>query len=323
MTTSERWTADDIPDQQGRTAVITGANSGIGYEVARALARRGATVVLGCRDRDRAEAARSRLRATYPGALVETVALDLASLGSVRDAAAELRRSGRPIHLLVNNAGVMWVPRRLTVDGFELHLGTNHLGHFALTGLLLDRMLALPDARVVTVASISHRIGRVDFDDAASTHHYGRLTGYGRSKLANLLFTYELQRRLAAASAGAGAGPVAAGTGAGPIAGPIAVAAHPGAAATELGRHAPRALRGLVRSGSRLVLQNAWMGALPVLRAATDPAVRGGEYYGPGGFLELYGYPVRVESSAQSHAPELQRWLWEISSGLTGVTYPL
>jgi NAD(P)-dependent dehydrogenase (short-subunit alcohol dehydrogenase family) len=304
--TATRWTAADVPDQTGRTAIVTGANTGIGFEAAAVLAARGATVVLACRDLDKAKQAAARVTASTPGAAVQVQRLDLAALASVRGAADELRDRYDRIDLLVNNAGVMWTPRQTTADGFELQFGTNHLGHFALTGLLLDRLLATPGSRVVTISSLGHRTGRIHFDDLQLERRYGRQRAYGQSKLANLMFTYELQRRLAAAGAGT-----------------IAVAAHPGGSRTELTRHLPRGISTASRLLEPLWAQGADMGALPTLRAATDPRVQGGEYYGPDGFAEGRGYPKRVGSSRRSHDVEVQRRLWAVSEELTGVGYPV
>jgi NAD(P)-dependent dehydrogenase (short-subunit alcohol dehydrogenase family) len=301
--TRELWTAADVPDQAGRMAVITGANSGIGFETARVLAEHGAAVILACRDAGRAKDAAARIAVTAPQAAVTVIRLDLASLASVREAADEIRASHDPLDLLINNAGLMVPPPGVTADGFELQIGTNHLGHFALTGLLLDRLLPVEGSRVVTVASNSHRSGRIHLDDLQSA---GRVAGYGQSKLANLLFTYELQRRLAAADART-----------------AALAAHPGTSSTELTRNMPAALQMANRAIGWTFTQSAQMGALPTLRAATDPAARGGEYYGPGGRFELKGYPRRVQSSARSHDESTQRWLWQESERLTSVTYPV
>jgi NAD(P)-dependent dehydrogenase (short-subunit alcohol dehydrogenase family) len=302
----ERWTSDQVPRQDGRIAVITGANTGLGFETAQVLAGRGATVVLAVRDVEKGKAAAARIADAVPGASVTVQPLDLTSLESVRTAAAELRAAHPRIDLLVNNAGVMYTPKRTTRDGFELQLGTNHLGHFALTGLLLEAMLAVPGSRVVTVSSVGHRIrARIRFEDLHWERSYDRVAAYGQSKLANLLFTYELQRRLA------GAGTT------------IAVAAHPGVADTELIRNSPAALRVLVAAVSPLISQSAAMGALATLRAATDPTVSGGQYYGPAGLFETRGHPELVRSSAQSHDAAIQRRLWAVSEELTGVTFPL
>jgi NAD(P)-dependent dehydrogenase (short-subunit alcohol dehydrogenase family) len=298
---SARWTTEDVPGQQGRLAVVTGANTGLGFETAQALAARGASVVLAVRNVEKGKQAAARIAAAAPGATVTVQELDLSSLDSVRTAAAGLRAGHPRIDLLICNAGVMYPPRQTTGDGFELQFGTNHLGHFALTGLLLDQMLPVPGSRVVTVSSVGHRMqARINFDDLQWERSYSRVRAYGQSKLANLMFTYELQRRLSAAGT------------------TIAVAAHPGFAATELMRHTPAAA-----VVTPLFSQDAAMGALPVLRAATDPGVLGGQYYGPGGFLGLRGYPKLVASSRRSHDEAVQRRLWAVSEELTGVTFPV
>jgi NAD(P)-dependent dehydrogenase (short-subunit alcohol dehydrogenase family) len=317
-----RWTAQDVGDQHGRIAVITGASSGLGLETARMLADHGATVVLAGRDAGKIARAARQLRALLPAASAEraadavqpdriqTAELDLASLESVRTAAVGLTERFPKLDLLINNAGVMMPPYGLTKDGYELQFGTNHLGHFALTGLLMNALLAAPGSRVVTVSSNGHRAGRMNFADLQSTRHYQRMAAYGRSKLANLMFTYELQRRLSAAGANT-----------------LALAAHPGTARTELARHMPGMAQGAM--GSRWGVLNSWwvqdaaMGALPTLRAATDPAAIGGTYYGPDGLFQLTGYPVVVTSSARSHSKEAQRRLWVESEQLTGITYPV
>jgi NAD(P)-dependent dehydrogenase (short-subunit alcohol dehydrogenase family) len=300
-----KWTANDIPDQAGRLAVITGANTGLGLETAKALATRGASVVLAVRNLDRGKDAAAKITAESPGADVTIQPLDLSSLDSVREAADELRASHDRIDLLINNAGVMYTPRSTTADGFELQFGTNHLGHFALTGLLLDRLLAVAGSRVVTVSSVGHRIrARINLDDLQFERRYSRIAAYGQSKLANLMFTYELQRRLETAGTAT-----------------IAVAAHPGGSNTELARNSPAPLRAVSAVLGPFVAQSASMGALPTLRAATDAAVLGGQYYGPDGVRELRGHPIVVESSGQSHDADTQRQLWAASEHLTGVTY--
>jgi NAD(P)-dependent dehydrogenase (short-subunit alcohol dehydrogenase family) len=301
-TTARAWSADDIPDQLGRTFVVTGANSGIGYEAALQLARRRGRVVLACRNQEKGRRAADALVAATPGASVEVRPLDLADLASVRAFAARFLETSDRLDGLVNNAGIMAVPRGLTADGFELQFGTNHLGHFALTGLLLPALLATASARVMTVSSGGHRPGRIRFDDLAGERRYGRWPAYFQSKLANLLFTYELQRRLEA-----GGHEV------------IAVAAHPGVARTELGKATPLQAR-LLTLGERFQ-QPASAGALPTLRAATDPDVRGGEYYGPAGFLETAGPPVRVGSSRASRDRDTARRLWDRSIELTDVDF--
>jgi NAD(P)-dependent dehydrogenase (short-subunit alcohol dehydrogenase family) len=306
---SGKWTAQDVPDQHGRVAVITGASSGIGLETAKVLAARGAAVVLAGRNPARTATAADQVRTAVPGARVETVDLDLASLDSVRKAAADISARFPGLDLLINNAGVMVPPYGLTKDGFELQFGTNHLGHFALTGLLLPAMLTVPGSRVVTVSSNGHRWGRMNFDDLMSAKHYQKSAAYGRSKLANLMFTYELQRRLTAAREGT-----------------LATAAHPGTARTELTRHSGWMTMG---TDHRLGALNSWavqpaeQGALPTLRAATDPNATGGAYYGPDGFLQFTGYPVLVRSSGRSNNAEVQRKLWAESEKLTQVSFPV
>ena len=297
-----KWTSDDVPGQQGRLAVVTGANTGLGFETARVLAARGASVVLAVRDIEKGKRAAARIAGAAPGADVMVQPLDLTSLDSIRAAAGELRARHPRIDLLVNNAGVMLTPRQTTRDGFELQFGTNHLGHFALTGLLLEQMLPVPGSRVVTLSSLAHRIGaRINFDDLQGQRSYSRVAAYSQSKLANLMFTYELQRRLPAGGT------------------TIAVAAHPGLAGTELGRNLPA----IVAFSYARVSQKAAMGALPVLRAATDPGVLGGQYYGPRAFFGTRGYPELAHSSRQSHDTAIQRRLWTVSEELTGVTFPV
>jgi NAD(P)-dependent dehydrogenase (short-subunit alcohol dehydrogenase family) len=261
--------------------------------------------VLAVRNLDKGKDAAARITATSPHADVALAELDLTSLDSVRAAADQLRSTHDRIDLLINNAGVMWTPRSTTKDGFELQFGTNHLGHFALTGLLLDRLLPVAGSRVVTVSSIGHRIrADIHFDDLQLERGYNRVAAYGQSKLANLLFTYELQRRLA------------------PRGTTIAVAAHPGGSRTELTRNLPPLLARIAPLVEPM-FQGADMGALPTLRAATDPGVLGGQYYGPDGFGEQRGHPKVVASSAKSHDVEVQRRLWAVSEELTGVVYPL
>src|SRR4051812_15778658 len=268
-----KWTTADIPDQTGRTAVITGANTGLGYETAAALAAKGAHVVLAIRNLEKGKAASDLITRSTPGASVALQELDLTSLDSVRSAADQLRSDHEAIDLLINNAGVMFTPKSTTKDGFELQFGTNHLGHFALTGLLLDRVLDTPGSRIVTVSSQGHRFARrgIRFDDLQWERGYSRAGAYGQAKLANLMFTYELQRRLLGTQT-------------------IAAAAHPGGSRSELSRNLPSAMQA-VFTVLEPMFQEAEMGALPTLRAATDPGVIGGQYYGPDGFAEQRGHP--------------------------------
>src|SRR6266581_3353337 len=298
-----KWTSDDVPGQHGRLAVVTGANTGLGFETAQVLAARGASVVLAVRDTDKGKAAAARIAGAAPGANVTVQPLDLTSLDSIRAAAGELRARHPRIDLLINNAGVMLTPRQTTRDGFELQFGTNHLGPFALTGLLLEQMLPVPGSRVVTVSSLAHRVrARINFDDLQGERSYSRVAAYSQSKLANLMFTYELARRLS------GAGTT------------IAVAAHPGLAATELTRNTPAIAAFFY---ARLISQKAAVGALPTLRAATDPGVAGGQYYGPRGLLGTRGYPELAHSSRRSRDTATQRRLWTVSEQLTGITFPV
>ena len=301
------WTEALIPDQAGRIALITGANSGIGLEAARMLAANGAHVVLACRSRPKAEAARKAILADTASGEVSLVDLDLSSLASTATAAAEVRSRFERLDLLVNNAGVMATPYERTVDGFELQFATNHLGHAALTAHLLPALVATEGSRVVNISSLAHRMGRIDFDDLQSERRYRPWRAYGQSKLANLLFTFELQRRLDAAGAGT-----------------IAVAAHPGISETNLvnstGGIGGR-LMALTSSLTKVFSQNAHAGALPMVRAATDAAVRGGEYYGPSGFMEQGGAPILVKANATANDAAVAQRLWDVSVELTGVPF--
>jgi NAD(P)-dependent dehydrogenase (short-subunit alcohol dehydrogenase family) len=302
-----KWSAADVPDQSGRVAIVTGANSGLGYDTAAVLAGKGAHVVLAVRNLEKGKDAADRIKAASPNAVVALQELDLSSLDSVRKAADELRAAHPHIDLLINNAGLMYVPtRETTADGFEMQFGTNHLGHFALTGLLLDNMLSVDGSRVVTVSSVGHKfwfLADIYFDDLQFERGYHRVKAYGQSKLANLMFTYELQRRLKLKGAPT-----------------VALAAHPGFSDTELMRYMPDFIPEFVW---KIGTQPADKGALPTLRAATDPDARGGQYYGPDGIGEVKGSPKVVGSSAQSRNEELQRRLWTVSEELTGVTYPV
>ena len=302
---TSKWTAADVPDQSGRLAVITGANTGIGYEAALVLAGKGAKVVIAVRNLDKGAKAVDAIERAHPGADVTVQELDLASLASVRTAAEKLRTEFPRIDLLINNGGVMYPPKQVTADGFELQFGTNHLGHFAFTGLLLDSLLDVPGSRVVTVASMAHRnLADIHFDDLQWERKYNRVAAYGQSKLANLMFTYELQRRLAAKGAPT-----------------IAVAAHPGISNSELWRHIPVTNLPGVMKLVGLISNSPAVGGLATLRAATDPAVQGGQYYGPSGFNEMIGHPVLVDSNAKSHDVDVQKRLWTVSEELTGVKY--
>jgi NAD(P)-dependent dehydrogenase (short-subunit alcohol dehydrogenase family) len=305
----QRWTETDIPDLTGRTAVVTGGNAGLGLQIGRVLAARGARVVLACRSTAKARAAAAEI-----GAGTAVVQLDLASLKSVRAGAEEIRAAYPRLDLLINNAGVMEVPYERTADGFELTLATNHLCHFALTGLLLDRMLAAPGSRVVTMSSMAHLEGVMNFDDLQAEGGYQPETAYAQSKLANLLFTFELDRRLRAAGVQTSA-----------------LAAHPGVVLTDLFRTRSRLRQAVLQPRMRLVnfwaVQNVRMGALPALRAATDPSAAGGDYFGPRRYglrSRFYtGYPARVEPADRARETADQARLWQLSERLTAVTYRL
>lgn len=296
-----------MPDQSGRTAIVTGANSGLGLVTARELARRGARVVMAVRDEERGRRARDALLAAQPGALLEVRRVDLADLDSVRLFAERLTADVGPVDLLVNNAGVMMPPRALSPQGYETQFAGNHLGPFALTGLLLPALAAGRDPRVVTVASAVHRQGRIRFDDLTGEHRYSAPAFYAQSKLANVLFGLELHRRLRAAGS-----PVR------------SLLAHPGYAHTNLPSTGPTGpLRAALRFGGRLFAQPAEVGALPQLYAATAPEAASGQFIGPRGPLELWGRPTVVRPAASARDPELARRLWARSEELTGVRYPL
>jgi NAD(P)-dependent dehydrogenase (short-subunit alcohol dehydrogenase family) len=301
-----KWTAADIPDQTGRVAIVTGANIGLGLATARDLARAGATVVLACRNTGKADEAAASIRAGVPNAALEVAQLDLADLASVRAFAERRVASGLALDLLINNAGIMAAPRRLTKDGFESQFGTNHLGHFALTGLLLEALLKAPAPRVVTVSSTLHRRGTMRFDDLQRERKYERWSAYGQSKLANLMFCFELQRR--ATEAGA------------PL---LSLAAHPGYASTNLQFAASDRFyeKAFGWVGNRLLAQSADMGALPTLYAATFPGLPGGTFVGPGGRAEQRGYPKVVTAARKAYDEQAWRELWQVSEQLTGVRY--
>jgi NAD(P)-dependent dehydrogenase (short-subunit alcohol dehydrogenase family) len=301
----DKWTAVDIPDQTGRTVVVTGANSGLGLIDSHELARAGATVVMACRNTEKGEDAAEQIRGDTRNAQLVVEALDLADLGSVRAFAERFDGQHERLDLLINNAGIMAAPRRLTRDGFESQFGTNHLGHFALTGLLLARLLAAPEPRVVTETSIGHRMGRINFDDLQGERRYVRWLAYGQSKLANLMFAFELQRR--ASEAGTAV---------------KSMVAHPGYTSTNLQFAAPPIYeRAVMAVTNRLFGQTAEMGALPTLYAATAPDLLGGSFIGPDGPMEQRGYPKVVTAAGKAYNQEEWRQLWEVSEQLTGVHY--
>ena len=301
-----KWTADQMPDQSGRVAVVTGANSGLGLVTARELARAGATVILACRNTTKGEQAIDQVRAAVPGADVTLEALDLAALHSVRDFATGIASERDHLDLLVNNAGVMAPPRRTTKDGFESQFGTNHLGHFALTGRLMATLLAASEPRVVTLSSGAHRMGTINFDDLQRERRYNNWLAYGQSKLANLIFAFELQRRASAAGTNL-----------------LSLAAHPGYSATNLQFAGPAAFyeKAFMAVANKVYAQSADMGALPTLYAATMPDVPGGSFIGPDGFMEGRGHPKIVTGAGKAYDEDTGRRLWEASEELTGVHY--
>ncbi|MGB0218114.1 MAG: oxidoreductase [Sinimarinibacterium flocculans] len=308
---STQWTVADIPPQQGRRIVVTGASSGLGLETSVALAAAGAEVIMACRNPDRAGAALDQVQRRAPGAKAGLMTLDLADLASVRTFAADCARRFERIDVLCNNAGVMALPLQRTKDGFEMQMGTNHLGHFALTGLMLDQLKATAGARVVSVASNAHKWGmRLDAGDLGfERQRYNKWDAYGRSKMANLMFHFELDRRLRAAGLDV-----------------RSACAHPGYAATNLMFVGPaqqnsRVGRLLMQFGNALLSQDQAMGALPQLYAITMPDVESGDYFGPDGWQQLKGHPRRVGCLRIARDPERNRLLWEASERLTGVRY--
>jgi NAD(P)-dependent dehydrogenase (short-subunit alcohol dehydrogenase family) len=298
----EKWDSNNIPDQKGRVAIVTGSSSGIGYETARVLDEKNAKVIIAVRNLQKGNAAAHKILDRHPNADVEVMQLDLANLESVRNFAVEFKNNFSRLDLLINNAGVMMPPYSKTADGFELQFGTNHLGHFALTGLLLGLIKSTPGSRIVNVSSSVHTYGDLDLDDLNwEKRPYKKMKSYGDSKIANLYFTYELQRRLDRNGGNT-----------------LVAASHPGWTATELQRYS-----GLLSFLNHFFSQDITMGALPTLYAAVDTDVKGGDYYGPSGWREMKGYPKKVESNKLSHNEEIARKLWEISEELTGVKFNL
>jgi NAD(P)-dependent dehydrogenase (short-subunit alcohol dehydrogenase family) len=299
MSNNNKWTTKDIPNLKGKVAIVTGANSGIGYEAARELAKKDAKVIMACRDVQKGRTAAEQIREEYPAADVPVMQLDLANLSSINRFAQDFCAAYQRLDILINNAGVMALPYQKTIDGFEFQFGTNHLGHFALTGQLLGCLKSTENSRVVSVSSTGHLLGGFNFDDLNSENFYFKWLAYGKSKLANLLFAYELQRRLEGDQNGI-----------------ISVAVHPGYASTHL------------QDGTEfqwlnpLFAQNQEMGALPTLYAATASDVRGGDFIGPNGFMQQHGYPKKLRSSKGSYNEQTAKMLWEASEEMTGVIFP-
>ena len=304
---STNWTIDNIPELSGKTILVTGGNSGLGFEAVKAFALKGATVVMACRSLAKGEEAKKQLIALNPKANITVMELDLTDLKSIHSFVNQFKENHSRLDILLNNAGIMMVPYGLTKDGFENQMGTNHLGHFALTAQLLELLKTTPNSRVVNVSSMAHKSGVMDNNNLLYENgkDYSPIKAYGRSKLSNLLFTYELQRFFEKNKIDT-----------------IAVAAHPGVSDTNLFNHAaPKWLMNLLRPLFLFMIQPASMGALPEIRAAVDADVKGGQYYGPDGKKEMKGYPVVVESTEASHNKEDARKLWELSEKLTGVKF--
>ncbi len=303
----KHWTLEQIPSLEGKIIIVTGGNSGLGYESVRAFAQKGARVVLACRNLEKGEKAKDEIFRSTSKGIIDVMKIDLMSLDSVRNFASAFKEKFERLDVLMNNAGIMATPNFKTSDGFEAQLGTNHLGHFALTGLLLNQLKASPGSRVVNVSSLAHNSGKMNFDDLMfeKGRKFKTMQAYGQSKLANLLFTYELQRYFEKNNINS-----------------ISIAAHPGGSNTRLASHFEESgFMKMVSKIARGAMQSAAKGALPQIRAAVDPGVKGGEYYGPGGFMQVFGFPVLVKSNAASYNIEDAQNLWNVSAQLTGVNF--
>ncbi|WP_316504662.1 oxidoreductase [Nitrosopumilus sp.] len=302
----QKWNLDNIPDLSGKTIIVTGGNSGLGFETIKSLSAKGSETILACRNEKDGKYAKEKILEEYPNAQIDVMNLDLADLKSVHLFAINFNEKYHKIDVLLNNAGIM-CPYKKTKDGFEIQIGTNHLGHFALTGLLLHCLKETKGSRVVNVSSLGHKFGKMSFDNFMfEKGGYSIMKAYGKSKLCNLLFTYELQRRFEKVDIDC-----------------IAVAAHPGVAKSNLSKYVTK--KPLYKIGmaiSNLIMsQNSSMGALPEIRASVDPLVKGGDYFGPGGFQEWKGYPVKVKSNDALHNLKNAKKLWEISENLTKIRY--
>ena len=297
---NDKWDAKQIGDQQGRLAIVTGANSGLGYEIARVLSEKNAIVIMAVRNMDKGNTAANSIREQHPKADIRVMHLDLANLESIHTFTKEFQKQYSRLDLLINNAGVMIPPYSKTTDGFELQFGTNHLGHFALTGLLLPILKNTPGSRVVNVSSMAHRMGNIDFEDLNwEKRKYRKWKAYGDSKIANIYFTYELNRALSKDGSN-----------------PVAVVAHPGYSDTYLQRFSR-----LFIFLNRYFAQNSYMGALPIIYATLADDVKGGDFYGPDGFMEISGYPAKTQPSRLAQDEGIARKLWEKSEELTGVYF--
>ena len=295
-----KWSIDDVASQRGKIAVVTGANSGIGYEVTLGLVKKNVEVIMACRNMQKAEEARANILRVHPDAAINVMKLDTGDLKAVRKFAEQFQQHYNQLHFLVNNAGIMMSPYKVTADGFENQLATNYIGHFALTGLLLPLLTKTPNARVVTLSSISYKWSEIEFDDLHAAKKYSKTKAYGQSKRACLMFAFELQRRLFEKGHHS-----------------ISIAAHPGLAKTNLDQYYPA----LIRPLGNLFLQPAKKGALPVLYAALDQTLKGGEFIGPDGFQQIRGYPSKVEADEYSHDKAVAERLWKRSEQMTSVYY--
>ncbi|MBC8154136.1 MAG: SDR family NAD(P)-dependent oxidoreductase [Bacteroidetes bacterium] len=295
-----KWSIEQVPSQPGKVAIVTGANNGLGYEIALGLAKKDIEVVLACRNLQKAEEAKSRIVNEYPKAQIKCIKIDVSSLREVREFASQFQKQYQKLDLLINNAGIMMSPYKVTEDGFENQLATNYIGHFALTGLLLPLLTGTPGSRVVTLSSLSYKWAEIQFDDLHAKKGYSRRKAYGQSKRACLIFAYELHRRLSAAGYNT-----------------LSVAAHPGLSKTNLDQYFPA----LIRPLGSLFLQPAKKGALPVLYAALEQAIKGGEFIGPDGFQEMRGYPTRVDSDEYSKDKKVAERLWKASEEMTNSHY--
>ena len=304
---TKNWDVTDIPDLTGKTIIVTGGNSGLGFEAVEALSSKGAEVILACRSTKKGKLAKNKITETQPNSNITVMELDLADLKSIRNFVELFKQKHTQLDILINNAGIMMVPYGLTKDGFENQIGTNHLGHFALTGLLLDELKNTPKSRVVSVTSMAHKAGSMDFNNLLFNKGVGYtpFKAYGRSKLCNLLLTYELQRFFETNKIDSSA-----------------LVAHPGVSDTNLFVHtAPKWLMTALRPLFTRLVQPANMGVLPELRAATDPTAKGADFFGPNGKREIKGFPVLVQSAKQANSTEDAKKLWEASEKLTGVIY--